>query len=113
MKFGFIKTNKFLFLWGVIFILNIITFFLVYNKIGFANKTLALKYNILVGVEWYGSGKNLYLLPSTGFLLSIVNLILYSKLRYSNLFYSPLFIFASMCLQITMLLAVLFLMSVN
>ena len=50
------------FLWTLCLVLNIITFLFIFFKIHPGDKTLALHYNVLIGVQWYGKGKNLYFL---------------------------------------------------
>lgn len=101
------------FLWGLCLILNIITFLFIYFKIHPGNKTLALHFNVLVGVEWYGVGKNLYFLPSVGLIISAVNFTLYKALKDDKNFLSFLTVFASLCAQIIILTAALFLAKVN
>lgn len=112
--------NKFLgyfkeiwFLWVLCFIFNIITFFTVFYKIHPGNGTLALHYNILVGVEWYGKGKNLYFIPGVGLAMAIVNIIVYRALKKSENFLSFLTAFVSLLIQIILLVSVLFLSTVN
>ena len=101
------------FLWSLCFVLNIITLLFIVYKIHPGAGTLALRYNVLVGVEWYGKGKNLYYLPGIAFLLTLANYTLYRSLKNSRIFLAPLTIFVSICLQVTFLLAVLFLSRIN
>ena len=101
------------FLWAACLILNIITFLILYFKIHAGNQTLALHYNVLVGVEWYGKGKNLYFIPAVGVAISAVNFTLFSRLKDSANFLSSLTVFASLCAQIILLAAVMFLIRVN
>jgi hypothetical protein len=101
------------FLWAMCLIFNIITFLFVFFKIHPGDKTLALHYNILAGVEWYGHGKNLYFLPGVGFALSAVNFVLYRALKDNKNFLSSLTVFASLCIQLILLASALFLAKVN
>jgi len=101
------------FLWTLCLIVNIITFLFIYFKIHPGNKTLALHYNVLVGVEWYGKGKNLYLIPGVGLVISAVNFTLYRALRDDTKFLSILTAFVSICAQVILLAAALFLSKVN
>jgi len=101
------------FLWGACLILNIITFFVVYFKIRSANNTFALHTNVLVGVEWYGSGRNLYFIPAIGLVLCGANLMLYRALKNNQNFFSALTVFVSLCVQIILLAAAVYLVSVN
>jgi hypothetical protein len=101
------------FLWTLCLIVNIITFLFIYFKIHPGNKTLALHYNVLVGVEWYGKGKNLYFIPGVGLAISAVNFTLYRALRDDTKFLSILTAFVSICAQVILLAAALFLAKVN
>jgi hypothetical protein len=101
------------FLWGLTVILNIITFLFLYFKIHPGNKILTLHYNVLIGAEWYGKGKNLYFIPIVGIIITAVNFALYRAFRKSGGFLSDLTVFASLCAQIVLLAAVLFLAKVN
>jgi hypothetical protein len=101
------------FLWTICLVLNIITFLFLYFKIHPGNKTLALHYNVLVGVDWYGKGKNLYFIPAVGAAISAVNFTLYKALKSDEYFLSVLTVFTSLCVQIILLVAVLFLSKVN
>ncbi len=105
-------TNVF-FLWGLCLLLNIITFLFIYYKIHPGNKTLALHYNVLVGVQWYGKGKNLYFIPGVGFAISVINYILFRTFKNSQEFLAVLAIFVSIFSQVILLIAALFLAQVN
>lgn len=101
------------FLWALCLIFNIITFLFIYFKIHPGNKTLALHYNVLVGVQWYGKGKNLYLIPGVGLVISAANFTLYRALRDNKNFLSALTVFVSLCAQVILLAVSLFLSKVN
>ena len=111
-KIKFYFTNIW-FLWAWCLILNIITFLILYFKIHPNNQTLALHYNVLAGVLWYGKGKNLYFIPAVGLAVSAVNLVLYQKLKDSQNFFPFLCVFASLCAQAVLLASALFLIKVN
>ena len=101
------------FLWTICLIFNIITFLFIYFKIHPGGQTLALRYNVLVGVEWYGKGANLYFIPGIGLIISGVNFILYKALKNNGDFYSPLTVFASLSVQLVLFIAAVFLAKVN
>ncbi|HYV33802.1 MAG TPA: hypothetical protein VE973_03060 [Candidatus Limnocylindria bacterium] len=101
------------FLWALCLIFNIITFLFIYFKIHPGNKTLALHYNVLVGVEWYGKGKNLYFIPGVGLLISGVNFVLYRSFKNNEVFLASLTVFVSLSVQLILLGAALFLSRVN
>ena len=118
MNFSFLaKIKPYLldvwFLWSLCLILNIITFLFIYFKIRPTDATLALHYNVLVGVETYGNGKNLYLIPGVGFAISAVNFILDKAIKKNETFLASLAVFTSLCAQIILLASVLFLVKVN
>ncbi len=115
-KFLEIKKTYFsgiLFLWFICLILNIITFFFIFFKIHPGTQNLALHYNVLVGVEWYGKGKNLYFIPGIGLAISAINYILYRALKDNRFFLSELTAYVSMFVQIILLISAMFLASVN
>lgn len=100
-------------LWALCLVFNIITFLFIFFKIRPSGKTLALHYNVLVGVEWYGKGNNLFLIPAVGLAILAVNFTLYRTLRRGKFFLPVLTVFVSLCVQIILLAAVLFLATVN
>ncbi len=101
------------FLWALCLILNIITFLFIYYKIHPGDKILALHYNVLAGVEWYGTGKNLYFIPEVGLSITGINFILYRALKNNGAFFSFLAIFTSLCVQLVLFFSILFLARVN
>ena len=101
------------FLWALCLIFNIITFLFIYFKIHPTNKTLALHYNILVGVVWYGNGKNLYFIPGIGLVITGANYTLFRAFRDQPYFLPFLTAFVSLCVQIILFVAALFLARVN
>jgi hypothetical protein len=101
------------FLWALCLIFNIITFLFIYFKIHPDNQNLALHYNVLVGVETYGNGKNLYFIPGVALAISAVNFVIYKALKNGGKFLAPLTVFASLCVQIILLTAAVFLAKVN
>ncbi len=111
--FAFIRSKLFLFLWALVYCLNIITFLVILYKISPGNKNLVLKYNILVGVEWYGKGKNLYLIPFAALCISTINAVIYKKFKNNEHFYSSLIIFVSLLVQLIFLFAIMLLTRVN
>lgn len=102
-----------LFLWSLCIFINIITFLFIYYKIHPGNKTLALHYNVLVGVQWYGKGINLYFIPAIGFLYTLINFFLYRTFKKSNEFLPLIAIFITLFSQIILLSAAVFLSQVN
>ena len=100
-------------LWLVCLLLNIITFLFIYFKIRPGIKPLALHYNVLIGVEWYGTGRNLYFIPAIGLAIILINFILYRAFKKTPDFLSGLTVLVSLFVQIILLAAVMFLAKVN
>lgn len=107
------ENNYFLFLWALCLIFNIITFLFIYYKIIPTGKTFALKYNVIVGVEWYGNGYNLYQIPLVGLIITLVNYLLSRLLRNKNNFLSQMSIFVTLTMQALLLATALLLKTVN
>jgi len=105
--------SKIWFLWIICLVLNSITFLFIHFKVRPSGRTVALHYNVLVGVQWYGPGANLYLIPAVGLAICIVNYTLYKALKSNDNFLSYLTVFISVCVQSILLLAVLFLARVD
>lgn len=101
------------FLWALCLIFNIITFLFIFFKIHPGNQSMALRYNFIAGVEWYGRGKNLYFIPGAGFAITLVNFVLFTSIKQTQKFFAPLTAFISLSVQILLLAAVLFLGQIN
>ncbi len=109
----FSKVDKILFLWLACFVINIITFFWVRYKINPGNRIMALHYNIVVGVDWYGLGKNLYSIPIAALIITIANFVLAKSLKANHFLLSFLAVIISIIVQLILFVAVLFLSGVN
>ncbi len=90
-------------------LLNIITFFAIFYKISLSGTLVPIKYTVLGGVEMLGKPSLLYLLPVSAALLSVLNLIIYQKLKKSRDFFSPFLALVSVFLQGIFLLSSLLL----
>ncbi|MBI5530144.1 MAG: hypothetical protein HY918_01445 [Candidatus Doudnabacteria bacterium] len=101
------------FLWVLCLIFNIITFLFILIKISPGEQTLALRYNVLAGVEWYGKGKNLYFIPGVGLVITGVNFTLFRALKNNENFLISLTVFASLSVQVVLFISALFLAKVN
>lgn len=64
-----------LFLYVLAFAVNSITLLVIRYNIEPTSQTLALHYNVLSGVDLYGRGTNLYLVPFVGYLLLLLNVV--------------------------------------
>lgn len=68
--------NRIYILWGVALVFFIVTLVAVYFKINNAPETIALRYNVIVGVNEVGNRYELFKIPLTGLLIIIVNFVL-------------------------------------
>ena len=93
--------------------LNIITFLFIFFKIHPGTQTLALHYNVLVGVEWRGKGISLYLIPAAGTAISGVNYLIFRALKNKELFLAALTVFTSLAAQLILFASIIFLAKVN
>lgn len=100
-------------IWIFSFIVNIITLSWIFFKIQPNSKTIALHYNAITGVDWYGEGYNLYLIPFSGFVILFLNLFLYNKFKNNKTIYLQLFSLTSFCIQCILFLSILMLEKVK
>lgn len=107
------RLDKILFLWALAFAFNIITLLIIHYQIKPGNAPLALHYQVLIGVDWYGAGKNLYFVPIIGFAVGVVNFVLYRATKRMESFLPQLATFVTLLVQICLLAYVLFLLRVN
>lgn len=94
-------------------IINIITFLYIFFKINPGNADLALKYNVIAGVEWYGQGINLYLIPATGLVILIINYLFYYRTKNKPSFLNFFIGFATLTTELILFLAIILLIRIN
>src|SRR5580704_8360852 len=109
----FKKLDKIWFLWLSAVVVDIITLIFIHYKIRPGAQTLALHYNVVFGVDWYGSGSNLYSIPFIGFAILAINFILYRALQERQMFLAFLCSLISLFVEVILLVAVVFLARVN
>lgn len=109
----FIKRNTILFLWAGCIAINIIAFLFIYYKIAPSHKTLALHYNVMVGVDWHGSGNNLYNVPAVAFCITVINFVFFRALKNQKSFLSYISAASTLAIQLILLVALLFLAKIN
>ncbi len=109
----FRKLDKVWFLWLSALIVNIIALLLIIYKIHPGGQILALHYNVVFGVDWYGSGNNLYSIPFIGFAILVMNFILYRALQKQQMFLAFLCSIISLFVELILLVALIFLVKVN
>lgn len=102
-----------LLLWSATAIVIIITFLAVYYKVRSSPQTLALHYNVIVGVDVLGSRAKLYQIPLTAAVIAVINIALVRLLRLRQQFLPVMLAAISLTCAVIMLAAVLFLYQVN
>src|ERR1051326_6418134 len=102
-----------LFLWTTTLFVIIITFLAAYLKIRSAPQTLALHYNVIVGVDVLGSRTKLYQVPLTSVVIAIVNFLLIRSLRLRQNFLPVMLAATSLVASVIILVGMLFLYGVN
>ena len=102
-----------LFLWSATVLVIIITFLAAYLKIRSAPQTLALHYNIIIGVDVLGSRTKLYQVPLTSVVIAFINLLLSRLLRLKQNFLPLLLAAVSLTCALVILAGLLFLYQVN
>lgn len=101
------------FLWAATLVVIIITFLAAYLKIRSAPQTLALHYNVIVGVDVLGSRTKLYQVPLTSLVIAGVNFFLIWLLRLRQSFLPLLLAAISLTCALIVLAGMLFLYGVN
>lgn len=107
-------SDKFLFLWGAVFLVAIITLLLIHFKIKpHGNMPVALHYNVVIGVDSFGKGSTLYAIPGVTLIIAGFNYIVYQALGPEDKFLAWLAAGMSLAVAIVLCSAVLFLLKVN
>ena len=100
-------------LWGSSIVLFIVTLIAVYFKISGAPETIALRYNVIVGVNEVGNKYELLKIPLTGLFIGIVNFILARVQKFDQTFLPFLASLVTVIVNALLLMAALFLFRVS
>lgn len=106
-------TNRIFLLWGAAIVLFIVTFVAVYFKINNAPDTIALRYNVIIGVSEVGNKYELIKIPLTGLLITIVNFVLARVQKFDKTFLPFIAALISIAVNAILLIATLFLYRVS
>lgn len=104
--------QKLKYLWLCALLINSITLAFIYLKFKPTSLPQALHYNVLVGVDEYGSGWRLYELPIIGYVIVVINGFLARKLSV-DLFLQSILAGMSVVCAVGLFVACLFLTRVN
>ncbi len=99
--------------WIVAFVLFIITLVAVYFKMRGAPDSVALRYNVIVGVNEIGNKYELLKIPLTGLLIGGVNFALTRLQKFDRNLLPFLAALTSALINVFLFIAVLFLFRVN
>lgn len=108
------RKDRILFLWYGSAILVIITFFLVQFKIRpHGDFPVALHYNVLIGVDAFGRGAAVYIIPAASLFVLAFNFLLYKSLARREKFLAFLTAVVAVIVSFVLCAAVVFLFQVN
>jgi hypothetical protein len=108
--------NRVLFLWIGTIVITSISFLTVYYKIRpqeSPDSPVALHYNVVVGVDLYGKGINLFLIPLASLVIAAVNFTVYYMMRRRQRFLADMAVVISFFVSLILLLAIVLLLRVN
>lgn len=100
-------------MWGSSAVLFIVTLVAVYFKIKSAPETIALHYNVIVGVNEVGNKYELLKIPLTGFLIGVINFVLARVQKFDKTFLPFLAGLVTVITNALLLIATLFLFRVS
>ena len=104
------------FLWAISALFTSISFLVIYYKIKPQDNPevpVALHYNVIVGVDLYGRGRNLFLVPLTGLIILILNIVIYRLLRHRQKLLAEFVVIVTAVVTMILCASVLFLLKVN
>jgi hypothetical protein len=99
--------------WGIAIVLFIVTLVAVYFKMRGAPDTIALRYNVIVGVNEIGNKYELLKIPLTGLVIGLVNFSLGRLQKFDRTFLPFLAALVTALVNVFLLAAVLFLFRVS
>lgn len=105
--------NRLAWMWGSSAVLFIVTLAAVFFKIHSAPDTIALHYNIIVGVNEVGNKYELLKIPLTGFLIGVINFMLARIQKFDKTFLPFLASLVTVLVNALLLIAALFLFRVS
>ena len=105
--------NKILFLWIATFVVIIISFFITYYQVSNSPQTVALHYNVIIGVDVLGPRNRLYQVPITAVLITAVNMTINRFLSERERFLGHALAAISLVACLSLMVAVLLLGRVN
>ena len=102
-----------MFLWGTTAVLVIITFLIAHYKIKSVSSTVALHYNVIVGVDLLGKSSDFYKIPLAALVIGIINFLVYRFATNRQDFIALLTALVSALASLILFASLLFLSFVN
>lgn len=99
--------------WGIAIVLFIVTLVAVYFKMRGAPDEIALRYNVIVGVNEIGNKYELLKIPLTGLVIGVVNFALVRLQKFDRTFIPFLAALVAAMVNAFLLIAVIFLFRVS
>ena len=112
MKAFFKQWNNVWFQMGTAFLINIITWLIIYFQIRPSDQLIPLHYNVFYGTDFVGKGYYIYIIPLVGLCILILNYLLYRHALSREPFAARILTAVSLVVQVFILIAILFLKSV-
>ena len=102
------------FMWLASLGVTIITFIVTYYKAKTAGQSpVALHYNVIIGVDVLGPGRNLFIVPVAALVIFAINFTLYKAVPKDANLIGFLTAFTTLAASLILLVAMLFLLRVN
>lgn len=108
-----ILLRKVSFLWLLSLIFIIVTFFIILYKIDSRGPAVALHYNVITGVDLFGSKNALYKIPATGLFILVINFFVAHSFKKDGEFLAFLAAIVTLIISLSLFASVLFLLKVN
>ncbi len=99
--------------WSIAFVLFIVTLVVVYFKMRGAPDIVALRYNVIIGVNEIGNKYELLKIPLTGLMINIANFALIKLQKFDVIFLPFVAALVSAMVNLFLLVAALFLFQVS
>lgn len=113
-RLAFLRQNKYLFYISAITILaNIFSWILAFLFIKAGKFNIILHYDILFGADYQGSRQKLFTIPAIGLGLFFMNSVISGLVYKREKFIAGLFLFASLVVQIFVIIAIGVIVFVN
>lgn len=98
---------------SIAMVINIILWLVAWGKFGYLGERLPLHFNIVYGIDFVASSRNIYQIPAAGLVVLILNLSLGKIVHPLEKFLSYLLVFGAALVQILLLFCLISLVVLN